>query len=368
MKTQGLQFPVHRFGDFQAHLRRFLREQSQVPITAMWFDSKGDMTATAFSFKVPPKSSTKVSEILEDRSSWLDYVSAENANSATSASAAWATSQTWAEAEAEHECMSNAWHVALLACGICTIACLLYTWDLAYTAIVVTIATFAMIYLSFFMFCIFQWAVGPWEIILLVAYLMYSVEPALRIGRGCVWGGFLPSEIRIAGNAVTPLTRSNDATNLAALANAEPAPPALAVLDDPGTGDGAAEARAEEMNEAAPAAEGSSNNSPNDNAAADDAAARSAFEGRMHQFVLNVSNATFGSAVKLVLCGIMALPCEFRLFTRLGAVSIMVPLLSLVCIFILVPTALVLLPIREKPDLVSLWEIARDRINASRDA
>jgi len=120
------------------------------------------------------------------------------------------------------------------------------------------------------------------------------------------------------------------------------------------------------VNPDAPAAEGSSNNSPTE--ILDEAAGRSEFEGRMHLFVLNVSNATFGSVVKLVLCGIMLLPCEFRLFTCLGAVTIIVSLLSLPCIFILVPSAVVLLPVRTKPDLVILAEYMIARIKASGDA
>jgi hypothetical protein len=347
MIAQGEQFPTQRFSDFQSHLKRFLKEKSSVPITALWHDINDDMVATAFAFKVPPKVDASASDILAGMQAWHAYVATENTNAATSASKAFATSSFWADAEAQHEAMSNAWDVALLALGICILSCLLYTWDFAFSGIVIVVAFIAMVYLSFFMFCLFGWAVGPWEVILLVAYLMYSVEPALRVGRGTVWGDYLESETRLSSNAVAPLP-----------ALMPPASDALAIQDAPGTGVPA-------LNPDAPDGEGSSNNSPRNDA--EDARARSAFEGRMHTLVLNNSNAVFGSAVKLVLCGILALPTEFRLFTRLGAVTIMVPLISLPCIFILVPTALVLFPIREKPDLVTLSEKIIEKINANRD-
>merc|ERR1719313_2827034 len=117
----------------------------------------------------------------------MNYVQAENQASATSASNAWATSSAWADAYAQYEAMSNAWNIALLACGICIIAALAYTWDLAFTALLIVISLFAMVHLAFWMFCIFQWDVGPWEVILMVAYLLYTVEPALRVGRGTIW-------------------------------------------------------------------------------------------------------------------------------------------------------------------------------------
>jgi len=225
-----------------------------------------------------------------------------------------------------------------------------------------------MNFLAHFIFCWFGWTVGPWEVILLVAYLMYTVEPALRIGRGTVWGDYLPTETRISGNAVSPVGLDQQLALGPPAVN--PGDPPLAIQDAGGVlaiqdSSGAMNPAEAAFNRDAPASENSSNASMNGNA--QQAAARSAFEGRMHTFVLNLSNAVFGSTLKLVLCGFLALPCEFRLFTRLGAVTILVPLLTLPCIFILVPTALVLFPIREKPDLITLSEAVLSRVSAARD-
>lgn len=367
MLSQGQRFPTQRFSDFQAHLRRFLTAQPSTPITAMWMDANGDMRATAFAFMVPPKLKASSEEQLKERTKWVAYVRAENEEAAASASGAWATSSSWANAEAQYEAMTNAWEVAFLSIAICILACILYTWDGVFVTIVFVTTTIALIFMSFFMFCIFQWAIGPWEVILLVAFLMYTIEPALRIGRGTIWGEWFSMETKLAGNAVTPLEglqnprlpHAASGISITDVSGEESAiiAPSLPVGEE-GPGD-------DFQNPDAPAAEGSSNNSPVDNR--DEAAARSRFEGRMHMFVLNVSNATFGSALKLVLCGMLILPCEFRLFTRLGAVSIMVPILALPCTFILVPTALVLIPIREQPDLVSMWDWFWGRINASRE-
>lgn len=362
LSSQGEKFPIERFGDFQAKLRRFLTEQPNTPVTAMWLDAAGDMRATAFAFKVPPKPKASSEEQLKDRDAWLAYIVRENEMSATAASQAWATSTYWTEAEAQHEALSNAWQVAGTAIAICIAACILYTWDGAFVATVCVICFFVVSFVGFVVFCIFQWAIGPWEIILLIAFLMYTIEPALRIGRGTVWGEWFEFETKMSGNAVAPLGALQNRTavgiaiqdeqgNTSALAvPSSLAAPPLAVEDE------------NLQNLDAPGAEGSSNGSPA--GGRDEAEARSRFEGRMHQFVLNASNATFGSAVKLVLCGFLILPCEFRLFSRLGAVSIMVPLVALPCIFILVPTAFVLLPIREQPDLVTAWQMFWAKYNA----
>jgi hypothetical protein len=355
MISQGQKFPTQRFGDFQAHLRRFLKEANSPPVTAMWLDAKGDMFATAFAFKVPPNLQASAADILASRDKWLAYVKAENEDSATSASKAWATSSFWVEAEAQHEAYSNAWELAGIAISICVLACLIYTWDFAVTGIIILVSTVSMTVLAWFMFAWFQWAIGPWEVVLLVAYMMYTVEPALRVGRGAIWGDFLHQETRIAGNAVKAIVR----LQLLALHSA---PAVLALTDDSQTDRGVASA--------APASETSSVDSPphQREEVAEDSEHRKAFEARMHQYIMYVTNATFGSAAKLFLCGILALPCEFRLFTRMGAVTIMVSLISIPFTFILVPTALVLMPIREEPDIVTLIKYARDEYHRYRDA
>jgi len=359
MISQGQKFPTQRFGDFQAHLRRYLKEASGVPVTAMWLDAKGDMFATAFAFKVPPNLQASSADILSNRDKWLAYIKAENEDSATSASKAWATSSSWVDAEAQHEAYRNAWELAGIAISICVGACLLYTWDLAFTGIMILVSTVSMTVLAWFMFAWFQWAIGPWEVVLLVAYMMYTVEPALRVGRGAIWGDFLHVETRLAGNKVIKMNAVLKALHL-------PAPGStpvevLALTDDSQI--------SREVTHKAPASETSSNDSPphGREEVAEDSEHRKAFEARMHQYIMYVTNATFGSAAKLFLCGILALPCEFRLFTRMGAVTIMVSLISIPFTFILVPTALVLMPIREEPDVVTLVKSAIAKYHASRD-
>lgn len=377
MLDQGMQFPTGRFGDFQADLKRFLREKSDTQVTAMWFDADGNMTGTAFTFKVLADSKTSSKKILDKRKEWIDYVNSMNKKAKTSASSAWPTSQMWVDAQAIHESITNAWNIAILSSFIVTFAGLIYTWDFLLPAIIFLVSFIAMIYLAFFMFCIFGWDVGPWEVILLIVFLMHSVEPAFRIGRGVVWGRKLYWEMAVAGNAVQPVKMPQAGAGAMALEDQEAAAPPLALQD------GAAPplAAADQLALPPPTdqlalprtglSKSMSSTSLGDDGPEVLEGEDTEFESRLRILVLNITNATLGSAAKLIVCGFLSLFCEFRLFTRLGVVAMLVPLVTVPCIFILLPTAMVLLPVNrccgsrgkdeEQPDAISLYEIAKKK-------
>jgi hypothetical protein len=239
----------------------------------------------------------------------------------------------------------------LLAFAITLLAGLLYTWDFAFTGLVLGVALVAINFMAFFMFCMFQWAIGPWEVILMIVFLQYSVEPAFRVGRGAVWGDLLKKEMILSANVVAPLPDVGPPPGSDGGLLALPAPEAPAAIMDENQ-PANVNIRAA-FNPADLASEASSEAAPEDPIAV---AARSEFEARLHQFTLSIANACFASALKILFSGFFLLFCSFRLFTRLGAVAILVEFIKLPCLFILLPSAILLCPTRERPDAVVLYE------------
>jgi len=357
----GEKFPTQRFGDFQADLKRFKEERSDVVMTAEWTDVNGNMIATAFDFLVTPIPRSEVSLILDEMNAWEMYVIT---------SGGWATSNSWYEAQAEHEAMSNSWMLMLTAYLLVVLAGLLYTWDLAFTCITVGIATLALIFLSFMMFCLFGWAIGPWEVILLVVFLFYIVEPAFRVGRGAVWAGVLVTEMRIAGNVLPPrvapppqqlqlpppevqqVVDVETPGQIADVENPSPETPSP-IMDLPHVAAAQSPAMLNPDPYVRHATTLGSDNISEDSGHIE-AMARSAFEARLTRFTLNIANAVWPSALKLIFCAFFLLFCKFRLFSRLGVVTFVVQIILLPCTFILLPSAILLCPTREEPDIILL--------------
>jgi len=84
--------------------------------------------------------------------------------------------------------------------------------------------------------------------------------------------------------------------------------------------------------------------------------ARSEREDRVRLPVLSVSEDVLNSALKLFVCSVFLLPCEFRLFSRLGAVAMVVPFFMVPCTLLLLPSLIVVLgPDRREADLAILY-------------
>jgi hypothetical protein len=265
--------------------------------------------------------------------------------------------------------MANSWTLMLVAYFAVIFAGLLYTWDLAFTFIAVGIATVALIVLSFFTFCLFGWAAGPWEVVLMVVFLHHFTEPAFRVGRGAVWANILVAEMRIAGHVPTPASERKAKAQLQALP-----PPDLpaqiadaespAAIEDPVSAPSNPTSLAV-LNPAEPVVIARSNSMGSDNTSEHDEevvdTGRSAFEGRLHRFTLNIANACFASALKLFFCAFFLTFCEFRLFSRLGVVTLLVEIILLPCTFILLPSAILLCPTREEPDAIIFFRYAKQK-------
>jgi len=313
-------FPVERFGSFQDELKRFMLEQVAAS-SGMWLNEDGDLRATSLFLKVSPGSDAR--QMLRDRDAWRAYIASKNADAATSASKAWATCKAWVEAEAYVEALSSTWVVTGLSLLAIACAGLLYTMDAEIIACVVLIAVVACVYVCFFMLCIFQWSLGPWELVMMTVFFTYTIEPLYRIGRD-----FVVPQQRLLILPLGPKEAADQAQ-----------PEALPALEDAGE-------RKCEVAIPAPAltsvdtssALGESEVEPLDKA--------------LRRSVKHQTAAVMTSAVKLLLCCILLLPCKLQLFFRLGAVGIIVALLMAPCTLLLLPAILLLSGrTRREPDL-----------------
>jgi len=356
------EFPVRRFDNFNLQVQRYVASGDGTATGDMWLNTEGNMRATSLHMKVGHRSSSE--QVLEDQKNWRQYVAEKNSKAATPASNAWATSQLWVDMEAYDEALSSAWRVCLLTVLAVALASLLYTQDFELVGGLVVLAFLIFVGSLFIMLCIFQWQFGPWEMVIMSLFLSYTAEPALHI----CWDFLKP-----AGPAAAPPATPASGGNVAPVAptNGDAEPVGLPVCDDT-EGSTSAVVR---LVDAPP---------PEDEAAADGAAVGAAIpsdgvseassggpSGKEISDVLERSvyitcDAVMASSVQLFLCGFMLNFCEFRLFTRVGAVAMMVP-------FFWVPATLLLLPAgillsgrtRREPDIPHLKRLFMERVTAA---
>jgi len=367
-------FPVERFGNFHEELKRFTAEsQYESAFASMWLDSNGAMRATMFKFKVLARSSAW--DVLEDELRWKVYVNNSNDQAATTASQAWPTSQAWVDAEAFDEALSSAWRVVLLTLAAVFLAGLVYTLDFQIMLCIALLCLAASIALAFFMFCIFMWEFGPWELVVLASFLSFSLEPALRMGRYFVLPEELKAEAEAEAEADLPALEEQgekapddlaleDGSEAAALraeddeegqggqdgqdleagqdgqdleAQAQPSadvPPEQVDPPDEAQGlEGAAAAAAATGEEAAPEF---TEDMEERQASAETPEGEGPTE-ILHRSVYYALNTMLAMSAKLFFCGILLLPCQFRLFTRLGAVAVLVSVFWMPITLVLMP-------------------------------
>jgi len=339
LNSQGLLFPVQRFGSFDTELKRYIGTSNSAS-SKMWLNTEGSMRATRLFMKIKLEEDHSVT--LKSRKRWLDYVQAMN-DVAVSTASAWVASQAWVDAEAYDEALVSTWRVTGLTLAGIFVAGFVYILDFEMLMIMVGICFVAFIYLAFFMFCLFGWEFGPWELILMCVFLTYSVEPAFRIARDFV-------------SAPQKKWRNEDEPQLA------PLPPladftvghvgSLVVEDGTGEfGDSKDEGSLDIPEDLT--SEGSGVGDPADDSP--EAALRRALH---HQ-----SGAVIMGSIKVFLCCWFLLPCDFRLFTRLGAVGIVVSFAQVVCTLVLLPAALLVSGrSRREPDIYPIGRFLHDKL------
>lgn len=341
LRKEGTSFPVQRFGNFHEELKRF-REQSAAASAMMWLDEDEQIRGTVFSIKVLPGSDQQ--DTIDIREHWLLYIAAKNSEPSTADSQAWATSQAWVDAEAYSEALKSTWTVTLVATACIFLAGLLYTLDVEVMAMVLAITVAACAYLSFFMFCLFGWSFGPWELLLMFIAFAYSVEPIFRIGRNFT---AVPKVVRLQGGAGAGV--GDELVQRGTSSPTSPSSPTVAAaVSTPSSSSRQIEAHtsmsslrvqqgsSEQVDDGVPKGDSFGVSNDGEVGLTGDNWDESP-KAVLARSINNLTAATLSSALKLFWTGIFLLPCRFRLFQRLGAVG-------MVLAFLMVPVSLVLLP------------------------
>lgn len=341
---RGALFPVQRFGSFHEELNKYLTSRPVV-LADMWFNNAGEMRATRFFSQI--KKGVDQDATLKARDRWLEHLKSRNEKATSTASKAWVTSQAWVLAEASAEALASTWKVTYITLAGITLAGLLYVQDFEIVAIILAISIAAAVVLSFFMVCMFQWEFGPWELTLMVVFWAYSVEPAFRIGRDFV---FPPRPIWRKQKNTEQLDGVDEPKN-----DDEPNPdeqleggdsPVENAAEIQKTGQTSTCANVGSLGEiqsipSSCSSEGSGKGSPVKDSPVD----------AVRRSVHHQSGAVLMGSLKVFICGWILVPCQLRLFSRLGSASVIASVLVVCTTLFLLPSAMLLTGrTRREPD------------------
>lgn len=326
-------FPVERFLDFHQTLKEFL-VTSPSASSAMWFNEGNNLTATMFNFQVTPTDGAPATLLKRDE--WTSYIAGLNNEASSTASNAWVTSQAWVDAEALNDALGSAWLVLLAVTGTVFGVGLLYVLDVELVSALLLVAFCVCMVLVFFFFCLCGWSFGPWELTILTVFLSYSIEPAFHIGHDFINPG-LPEALR----AEKPEVPSTDLP---------------AIADAAGGADGGAAG--------APAAKAIRHASGLSQASDVNPKGKDTPEEAIERSIHLVAKNLVSNSLKLMLCGILLAPSHLRIFARLGAISILLPLLVVPSVLLVYP-AIILASgrTRRTPDVLVMWEAFIARIS-----
>jgi len=349
---QGQKFPVERFLDFQQILQDFMVTHPSVA-SAMWLDKDDKLSATMFTFQVELEEGTKKN--LAARQRWMDFIEKLNEEATSTANKAMVTSKVWVDNEALDAALDSAWEVLLGVSAVLLATALLYTLDLKMVLLMLLVGFCICTFISFFLFCLCGWAFGPWELTIMTVFLSYSVEPAFHICHDFVRPGMI-ERFKALRKMMAAEDEEGEAPSLA-IANA-PAPVAAIT-------NGSSAAASQEVTQLASmepmAQEPSTTPSHSDSLSqASDVRPKAddSLEDALKRSLHLVCKNLLVNSVKLILCGIMLLPCQFRLFNRLGAISVVLPLICVPSVLVLLPSLILAFKrTRRDPDLFQFGEI-----------
>jgi len=407
LQEQGERFPLDRFEDFQAKLSEFLAEYPEWAAD-MWVDEDGRVQATRFFARFSRTTGSNPEDILQEKEAWNSYVYDKNFFASTLTNNAWATSIEWVVAEAQDAALLNAWLVAALAVLATFLAGLVAVRDVRFIGTVILVNLAAVCGLAFCVFCVFLWRIGPWEVMLLTLLFCYSCRPAFRMGREY----FAPRREAMQGEEAEPLAGAEDPSGKTDYPGpAEDLSPERRRQHDGEARFSSMQAEAGEEAQPVLAATGASVSSAlgikgatlprrglpqktlmsgltaadveeggqasgstllylreeevleigraldvvdfgPDEGAPEKEADPNAPKARVQRALGVGVDAVLTMGTKMMICGVLMLPCRLSLFSRLGAVTAILPLFIIPCNLLVLPASLLLFgPHRCNPDL-----------------
>jgi len=384
LDSRGEVFPLERFADFSDAMQDFLLEFPDWN-DDLWIGEDGAVQATRFYIRVTRARGASTKDILAERDAWTGYVFDKNLEATTLANKAWPTAKDWVIAEAEDAALTSAWVVASLALLATFLSGVLLLRDISFTLTVIVVNLVGVCGLAFCFFCIFAWRVGPWEVLLLTLLFCSTCRPAFRMGREY----FAARREARVGEEAQPLAAlydsedapeepSSDAGMLqvpkisSVVAHTGSAPPVAARFPSPVAAlprdialrldlekgaDGCESSflylSEEELLEVAKALDVQD--------FSDESLDPYSPEARILRALGVGVDAVLTLAVKLLICGIMLLPCRLALFSRLGCVAVILPFFLVPCNLIVLPAALLFIgPRHWRPDVDNLVLYTKD--------
>jgi len=374
---QGMMFPIARFDGFYNQVNRFVAEHRAVG-SDMWLDTNGDIRATTLHLQVAKRSSP--TQILEDQRRWRSYVAEKNRQASTGASKAWVTSQTWVEMEAYDQALASAWRVALLNILGAAVCGLLFMSDVEIVGIIVVINVTLFTGLLFLILCVFQWQFGPWEMLIVSVFLSNALEPAFRIGRDFVMPPLSENEYQASCNKDGQPKPAEDN------GNAQPGSTNVMAIRDGAVGSsdlaagasstmdctGVSSTEGNGFHEKALACLDNDDEGPivpQDSISSGSSGVfqppPAAPEAALERSVYLSIETIIASSVQLAVCGLIIIPCNFRLFTRLGVVALVFPLFWIFGTLVLLPTAILASGrLRREPDVWQFWRWIETKVGS----
>jgi len=296
--------------------------------------------------------------------------------------------------------LASAWRVALLNILGAAVCGLLFMSDVEIVGIIVVINVTLFTGLLFLILCVFQWQFGPWEMLIVSVFLSNALEPAFRIGRDFVMPPLSENEYQAScnkdgqpkpaednGNAqpgllfncdlIAPWTILDSAarrsTNVMAIrdgavGSSDLAAGASSTMDCTGVssteGNGFHEkalACLDNDDEGPIVPQDSISSGSSGVVQPPPAAPEAALERSVYLSIETI----IASSVQLAVCGLIIIPCNFRLFTRLGVVALVFPLFWIFGTLVLLPTAILASGrLRREPDVWQFWRWIETKVGS----
>jgi len=172
----GDRFPSR---EFDAKIVKWFPTTIQAPQNIWMVNNK--MKANKISYLVNRAKDMSADAALEYMALWEEFTSSRNNVASETASRAFYTGSLFVRAEAEKAIIDSTVETIIISavCGWCGM--LVFTQDLILSCVVLILVLGIISGLAFFMVVVYQWPIGPVEVISLVVFVGYSVTYALHI-------------------------------------------------------------------------------------------------------------------------------------------------------------------------------------------